>query len=104
VTASQAAPAANNTANKRAKSTDEVSQARGVRKALQPACFLDGCFAQRPQPATDAESEKWSTPRAFRPSTTHNAVGPARHRDRDSHERRPSWISEMPEPAAPAPA
>jgi len=51
VTASQAAPAANKTANKRAKGTDEVSQASDVRKALQRACFLDGCFAQRPQPA-----------------------------------------------------
>ncbi len=65
MTASQAAPAANKTANKRAKGTDEVSQASDVRKALQRACFLDGCFARRPQPATDAESEKWSTPRAF---------------------------------------
>ena len=35
MTASQAAPAANKTANKRAKSTDEVSQASDVRKALQ---------------------------------------------------------------------
>ena len=104
MTASQAAPAASKTANKRAKGTDEVSQASDLRKALRRAYFLDGCFAQRPQLATNAESEKRSTPRAFRPSTTHNAVGPARHRDRGSHERRPLWISEMPEPAAPVPA